>query len=269
MRAPAGKRPRFGWTEVAACVLVLACLAALQWHNRRAHSEELAWLLVPTARLVEAVTGIAFVREAGTGFVSPERRVLIVPACAGVRFLAVSFSLCVFLGFLWLRSARARWGWLPAAAAAAWTLTVLTNALRIALSIHLYEMDIYAGGWFTPARVHRVAGVATYLASLGLFAAAVSWILARLSGNGPAGASPGSPGRDRRSRLLPAAAVAAPVLFYCAVVLVHPLLGGAARDREAAFVEHGGTVLGLCLLWLVLRAGAGRLLRRFRARRTA
>jgi len=245
-------------SDVTACLTVLACLVLLKWLAGQGDSEKLAWLLYPTAEWVEALTGIPFEKEVGTGYVNLERQILIVPACAGVRFLAVSFSMCVFLGFVYLRSTRARWTWLCFSAAGAYLLTILTNAVRIVLSIYLHDIDIYGGDWLTPHRMHRVAGIATYLTSLCLLGWIASYFLRRFSGQALI--------RSRarysiqpvwREDVLRLSTMLAPFIFYCGIVILLPLLSGAYQESGSQFVEHSFTVLGLCTVWLLFSAVIG------------
>ena len=52
--------------------------------------------LAPTARLVGAVTGVAFAAVPGEGYFSAERLFLIEKACAGVNFMIAAFAMVAF-----------------------------------------------------------------------------------------------------------------------------------------------------------------------------
>lgn len=156
-----------GWVAFA-----LALAWALKAFYSRANFEELAWVLSPTRRLVEWLTGEGFEPEAGQGYLSRDRLYLIAPACAGVNFMIVAF-VSVACGLVHTRSTR--WGRLllfATSALAAYGVTLLANAARIAVALRLHVAD---AGWgpLTPGRLHGAVGVAIYLSFLlALFAGA-------------------------------------------------------------------------------------------------
>ncbi len=198
--------------------LALAAALALKLHYSAASADDLRWILAPTAGLVELATGSEFVAEAGTGYLSTELRYLIAPSCAGVNFLIVAFCALVF-GFVRPHRGAARNALIAAAsAAAAFAAALVANALRIALAISLHVHAV-SWGWLTPDRLHRIAGVAVYLALL-LALFAVARRLARM----PAG-------------------MWLPVCAYLGVALLVPLVnGGYAR---ADFWEHAAVVVSV------------------------
>jgi exosortase K len=234
--------------RAAAVVLVglaLAAATALKLSYSAASADELRWILAPTALLVELITGADFAYETGAGYLSTELRFVIAPSCAGVNFLIVAFAALV-LGFVRPARGPARNALVVAAsAAAAYAAALVANALRVSLAIWLHT-DAVAWGWLTDERLHRISGVAIYLAVLlAVFAAA-----RRL-----AGASVG---------------LRIPIATYVAVALLIPLLrGGYAR---ADYWAHAATVLPLAAAAALLCAAiaaAARWSARRRADRTA
>ena len=155
---------------------------ALKFHYSEAQSEDLAWILRPTAGLVEGISGIPFEKEAHTGFVSYARRIVIAPACAGVNFLIVAFCMAAFSGLHRIPQQSFKGLWLAGSMASAYGLTVLVNAVRIMVSIYSYDTDIYAG-WFTPERMHRFEGVIIYFFFLCLFYRIITVVIALLRGH--------------------------------------------------------------------------------------
>lgn len=197
----------------------------------RANADELAFLLEPTAWLVERATGHDFVRERGSGPFSRELALVIAPSCAGTNYAVVAFSTLVF-GFVpRLDGIGKKLAFALAATALAYGATLLVNATRITLSIH-------AGT--TGDALHRAEGVVVYLGSL-----LALWL----------GVEAGLFGRVRREAR---GFLAFPLGVYLAVTLVVPALNGAAT--RPAFFGHAASVLGVGVgLWLVVRS----LLRRF------
>jgi len=149
-------------------LLALFFAVGLKYHYSKAGSEDLAWILRPTAALVEQISGIPFEEEADTGFISRSHWVIIAPTCAGVNFLIIAFCMAAFSGFHHIEHKRGKILWLSAGMVSAYLLTIFVNTLRIILSIYAYDADIYSG-WLTPQRMHRLEGVIIYFFFLCLF----------------------------------------------------------------------------------------------------
>jgi len=162
-----------GWLGSAVVVgLALGLVWALKEFNRSAGIEDLRWLLAPTVRLVELSTGSSFELETHHGYLSRSLRYEIVPACAGVNFLAAAFC-SLWLGFAHLRTDLCgRAVLLASSALAAYATTVLANATRLTIAIRLHDAGT-SFGVLTPERLHCGVGVAVYFLFLaGLFALA-------------------------------------------------------------------------------------------------
>jgi len=130
-----------------------------------AGADDLGWILGPTAVLAGGLVGAPFAREPAYGFVNVDLRFAIVPACAGLNFLAIAFCALVSVLTLGAPARGRRLAWLVPAAAAAYGATVAANAVRIALAVALHRHPLEAG-WLTAARLHRLEGVVVYVAAL-------------------------------------------------------------------------------------------------------
>ena len=250
--AAAGLRSR-----VADLPFYLALLA-LAWGLKRwyslAQAQDLMWLLRPLAALTGWALGVPFVPEGGVGFVNNELAIMIVPSCAGVNFLIIALLSAGFTAIGRLPSpvlkAAALAGLLPGA----YGLTLIANSLRILLSIHLYEADIYAG-WITPERVHRLAGVVLYLGCLLLLINGLRRLLPHPTDRGR---NPPSEGN------MPATAgfAWAPLFWYGAFLVGVPLVNGTYRQSTALFTEHcltiGAAYAVLPVLMVLLRTALRR-----------
>jgi exosortase K len=158
------KRSRAFWDlSLAGVVLAVACL--LKRHYSSASADELAYVLGPTAALVEVVTGARFVAEARAGYLSRELSTLIGPSCAGVNFLVIAWCMLA-CGFVrQMSTLRARAAWLAMSAAAAYAATVTVNAVRIVIAAALNAGRLSLA-WAPPDQIHRVEGVLVYLSAL-------------------------------------------------------------------------------------------------------
>src|SRR5262245_1777727 len=130
------------------CALGIAL--GLKAFYSRAGAGELLWILAPSAWLARFVGGIDLVYEQGAGFISHSHRLVVGSACAGVNFLIICF-LCLYFSFA--RQPRR----LAVSLAISFIATVLANGLRIFVSAHLWDADIY-GQWITrEAKIGRAS----------------------------------------------------------------------------------------------------------------
>lgn len=87
-------------------------ILGMKYFYSRAGSEELRWILAPTTRWVEILSGIPFACERGVGYVNHDFRFLIAPSCSGVQFLLITAATLIFSfvhridGVLYAGSAR-------------------------------------------------------------------------------------------------------------------------------------------------------------------
>src|SRR5262249_48114518 len=155
---------------VAAAALGIAF--GLKAFYSRAGAGELSWVLAPTVRLVEWGAGASFTFEPHRGWLCRERLFEILPAGAGVHLpILALFRPCLALAAA-CRSAAERAALVLGSAVAAYATTVLANATRIAVAMHVHDTPAVSGP-LAPSRQHEVLGVVVYCAFLaGLFAAA-------------------------------------------------------------------------------------------------
>jgi exosortase K len=226
-------------------LLAVVLAVGLKQHYSEASSEDLAWILRPTAALVEQISGIPFAEEAHMGFVNYSRRITIAPACAGVNFFIIAFSMAAFCGLSHIQVRRLKWLWLAGALVGAYSLTIFVNAVRILVSIYSYEADIHAG-WLTPERLHRLEGVIIYFFFLCLFYRIITVVI-----QGPQRESSDAQS-VRHDSLRWGLAALVPLSWYGLITLAIPLLNGAIAQDGARFAEHGGMVIAGCLAVLAI-----------------
>lgn len=159
---------------------VAALALALAYRIKRFYSEaafdDLGWVLAPTAKLVEWMTGATFELEPHRGYLSRELLFEIVPSCAGINFLIASFC-CLVCGLVQRRpTVRGKLIHLAVSGVAAYLLTLLANATRIAIGLRLHQTG-WSWGALTPDRLHRIEGIAVYFLFLCLaFWSAARWV---------------------------------------------------------------------------------------------
>jgi len=195
------------------CAIAIAF--SLKAFYSRAGADELLWILAPSAWLARFVGGIDLVYEPGAGFISHAHHLVVGPACAGVNFLIICF-LCMYFSF----ASRTRW--LAASLVISFVATIIANGLRIFVSAHLWDADIY-GQWITREAMHRLAGTAIYYISLlGLYLA----INARFGAR---------------------AQTVTPLLWYVGISLGVPLAGRLLAGGQPGFAVHAASVLAVAI----------------------
>ena len=148
------------------CVLAVAALVAwaLKRHYADARADDLEWMLRPTARLVAAATGAAFVKVPGEGYVCHERLFAIEKACAGINFMIAAFALVVLARLHRARSAVHGAALLAAAVAVSYVTAIVVNTVRITVAMWLASHP--GTSTVSAAQVHRVEGILVYFVAL-------------------------------------------------------------------------------------------------------
>ncbi len=137
-------------------LMVAVAIVLVKLHYSSATADELWWILAPTARLVELLTGANFQYEAGAGWMNREALFVIAPACAGINFLLAAFLSLALVSLPRVRRIGNRFVVLAAALLLAYGAALLLNAVRIAVAM----------GERAAAGQHRAEGVAVFFLGL-------------------------------------------------------------------------------------------------------
>ncbi len=229
--------------------LLAACMMfALKQHYSTASADQLLWMLRPVAWLVEGWDGSAYSWQPGVGFVRSDYFITIAPACAGINFFIMAYGLSIFAFMRHLSTLGRQAVWLFGALAGAYGLSVVVNALRIILTIVLYEHQ--AGwGWLTPERLHCATGIGVYFTGLGLYYAVLHRIILN-----------SSRGTGSLNHLL------LPWAWYIAGAVAVPVVHQLYRSHEWPAMEYCLMVIGIsALLWAIFAAGTKIIRKEFHA----
>ena len=208
---------------ITSCCAIGLALGVKEFYSN-ANATQLLWILAPSAWLARFVGGMDLVYEPGAGFISHAYRMVVGPPCAGINFLVICF---LTLYFSFGRRVPRKAQWLLVAVILSFGATILANGLRIVVTAHLWNADIY-GGWMTPERMHRLAGTAIYYASL---LAVYVVVNSRFNTKGQ-----------------PSAVPFAPLFWYLGISLGVPLAGRIVAGGSAGFAEHAVWVAGIALV---------------------
>ncbi|HEX3597336.1 MAG TPA: exosortase K [Polyangiaceae bacterium] len=168
---------RFTLLDAAVLAPVVASAYALKRFYSTASAEELHWALGPTTRLVEYLTRAHFAPEAGAGFVSDSRHLVIAPACAGVNFLVIALLSLTFGFVTEVHTAARKLSLVVVSGLVAYAAMLVVNALRIAFGMFVASCW-WPGAAYRP-ELHRIEGIATYLVALWLLAAGARRVVGR------------------------------------------------------------------------------------------
>ena len=265
-------------------LIALIILAGLKLFYKADGSDDLKWLLSPTAWWVSALSGIAFENVPGVGYVSHSLRFIIARSCSGFQFMIITAAALIFSFFHRAMSARRAscgklrrladgLGWIVVGFSVSFILTIMVNGLRILLSIRLplfleqspfFRERNIPGGWLTPDRLHTLIGVGVYFTSLLAICRLMHALTLKLFR---------SPVQEQTSfgrkagllqdflRLLQ------PVFWYFFFVLGIPVLSRPWRNESGAFADYTALVLSVCGAALALFFLADTMKRRIRNHR--
>ncbi|HEY3579186.1 MAG TPA: exosortase K [Pyrinomonadaceae bacterium] len=235
MKPPVTMKPKLIWS--AQLALVGLCALALKFYYSTATADQLRWILAPTTKMVELLSGRRFEFELYAGYMTSDRTFVIAVPCAGVNFLITAF-LMLALRRLWRARFQAlSWRFIPITAMFAYVVTLIANTIRICIALELRARSVEISG-LTNNQLHRLEGIVVYFGFL-LF---LFFLTEEFESTKP----------SRLARVLPF-----PLLIYYATTLGVPLLNGSFK--RGAFWEHAIFVLVLPLLLVlpVLLAALG------------
>ena len=207
----------------AQLIMVLLCALALKFFYSKASPDELRWILSPTTKLVELLSGRAFSFESHAGYMSSDHSFLIAASCAGVNFLLTAF-LMLTLKQLWNSRAKApRWQFLPLTAGIAYVTTIVANTVRIYVAL---QMQGWRSEGLNHNEIHRIEGIVVYFGFLLL----LYWLT--------------EPARSKETMLQ---RLSFPLVIYYATTLAMPFFNGAYK-QGTEFWQHSAFVFVLPLL---------------------
>ena len=243
-------------------------LVILKLLYRKADSDDLQWLLAPTARWVQTLSGKPFEYLSRIGYVNHELRFVIARSCSGFQFMLICAAALIFSflhrivpagspesenntgGSGLFTKLLCGFGWIAAGFGLSYIITILVNTVRILLSIDLPPLleRVSLGGWLTPDRLHTLIGTVVYFASLLMIYQAADTLTLKLC-------APHRPlpriGSKAFFRFLQ------PAFWYFFFVLGIPVLTRAYRNGLSQFADYAilVTLAGSVLLALFTLAG--------------
>ncbi len=211
----------------------LMIIFGIKYYYSKAGSNELEWILAPTAWWVRIISGIPFEREPDVGYINHQFRFIIAPSCSGVQFMIISFATLIYSYVHRMKTLRRGFGWLTFSLGASYLFTILVNGVRIMIAIHLpiylYEINIHYE-WITPEKLHTLIGIVVYFTSLFLIYHIAGYLSMKIAG------------MDERTpdSMIP------PLFWYFAIALGIPFLNRAYENNGRNFVEYALLMIAVC-----------------------
>jgi exosortase K len=236
----------------------------------KAGSDQLLWILTPTAWWVKILNGIPFDYQTGVGFVNHSYRFIIAPSCSGVQFMMISIAMLIFSFVHRMGTKKKGVGWIGLSVMVSYLFTILVNGVRIILAIYLplyiegIQITSFLNNWMTPERLHTVIGIVVYFTSLiGIYCMA-EFVSLKCAGvrkgeqnciNGNdfdigAGKVSVEVYKEILGDLLvqKTGKYITPGFWYFSIVLGIPFLNRAYRHDGEKFMEYGLLLISVCLV---------------------
>ena len=240
-------------------LMIFLLAFGMKYHYSRADSEQLVWILAPTAGMVTMLSGLPFEREFGEGYINYEQALIIAPSCAGVNFLIAAFCMAGFSFLHLFESRRGRLLWLSLSLLVSYLLTIFINSIRILLGIRLYQANIVSA-WLSPGQAHRLEGIVIYFSFLSLYYllldAIVTYIIrgnwsnvdSRLRRNDTAGRTGNTviPAKAGIHRHWSEVNTFSPLFWYLCIAVLVPFVHQMYRRELQLSFEHALSVIASC-----------------------
>lgn len=152
--------------------IAASLILGIKYWYARAGSSDLEWILLPTARWAELLSGIPFEKTPQIGYINHSLRFIIAPSCSGVQFMLIAFATLCFPFLHRIGTVKKGFCLIASALAAAFLYTVAVNGFRIVLSICLPPLlmdglrKLPCGNCFSAEKLHTLIGTAVYFTAL-------------------------------------------------------------------------------------------------------
>ena len=225
--------------KILMIALSLAIAWGLKYHYSHANSDDLNWILGPTACLIQATGDMSFERVKGTGYVDHENQLIIAPTCSGVNFMIIVFCLSSYIGLKRIKNIWTMIMWILIVMAASYFYTLIVNTIRISISIYIIKYGLFQA-WFSRESIHLIEGVLVYFIFLLIYYS----LLKRIIIADPV-KDPGWHFKQIKTGFLP-------MTFYFSITLFVPVLNHGALLSNKEFIDYAIIVLASCSIVLIL-----------------
>jgi exosortase K len=129
----------------------------------RAGTEDLAFLLAPTNKLLSTISAQSYTRTLEGAYFYEQAGILVDKSCSGFNFFLIAALLFVFLTLAYVFTQKGKVLGIVASILGAYFLTIFTNCSRIIAAIFVQDLGFMPDN---KALVHEAVGIITYLTFL-------------------------------------------------------------------------------------------------------
>ena len=210
---------------------LLITAVSLKVHYSNSSVENLAWIIAPTVKLVEAFSTLDFTKEAFAGYVNIDHRFIIAKSCAGINFLIIVFCLMVVSYQNRFQTTSQGLFHLAGSFLFAYCITLVANSVRILGAVFLHS-NSFSFGWFSSSRIHRLEGIVIYF----VFLLLVYGFIQK------------SKNPKKRKIASGTTLMNTPIFWYLLITVILPLATRLYRKEFSGYFEHSVFVIGVVFL---------------------
>ena len=137
----------------------------LKFFYTMATTNDLAFLLKPTDKLIELSTGSGSNNNTETGYYHSKLNIVIDKSCSGFNFWIICFMMLYFLVLNFLKNTTFKLIAIPVILFLAYILTLFVNTSRILFSVFIHNSEVgfisHSAAW-----IHQAEGTFIYLSFL-------------------------------------------------------------------------------------------------------
>lgn len=215
----------------------LALVLGLKCFYSKAGSDDLRWILTPTAWWVRMLGDTPFEYQAGVGYVNHHHRFIIAASCSGLQFMIITMAALIFSFTHRMKTKFNKYAWVIFSVLTSYLFTVFVNSLRIIVSINLAG---YSNRLITPEKLHTLIGIVVYFTSLFAIYHLANYVSVMI-------AADKNPLLPEKSILQMVCYCLAPMFWYFSIALGLPFLNQAYKDNCNNFWSYAGLIIGVCL----------------------
>lgn len=226
---------KFKINKIVMMIICIVIAWILKYHYSNSNSDDLWWILTPTASLVEFTGDMTFEKKINTGYADHEGGIIIAPSCSGVNFMIILFCLSAYMGLKKIKTTSAQFMWIMGSVAGAYIYTLIVNTFRITLSIYSIKVH-FLETWFSQETVHLLQGVLIYFIFILIYNSLLNRVI-----NHNFNKNPDGPRMLNKNFLLP-------LFFYLSFTLLVPLLNNGGLLLDNGFTLYAFIVLICCFI---------------------
>lgn len=160
---------------VAICFLIFA---VLKFINVFLDTDMLQFLLMPSNKLIEIITGSKAIYSSGAGYFHAQLNIVVDKSCSGYNFWLIGFLMS---SFVLIKSQSVKFIWIiPLALLASYVFTIFANVSRISGYMLLMKSGVVQNLDAGNTWLHQAEGIFVYLFFLIMFYLTIHYTITKI-----------------------------------------------------------------------------------------